>query len=324
MFRQLVMVVSLLLAMFCSSSMVWAGTVAQAGSWSLSQEEVDKKLSAKLYELREEKIQEIVLDHLLKQEAEKLKIDPDQVINHYLKGKISQPSPEEVKAYIQANHERLRLPNKGEGMEDKIAEYMQNKQMQTIASAHLKSLWKKYGVKISLTPPRFEVGGSMELSKGRLDAPITIIEFSDFECPYCRRAQPTLESLAKTYGDKIRFVFRHYPLPFHKKAPKASEASQCAHDQGQFWPFHDALFVQGAGLEIADLKKLAADLKLDQKRFDHCLDSNKYAQMVSQDTAEGKRLGITGTPTFFVNGVRLVGAVPLNNFVKVIESELNR
>ena len=298
----------------------WAEPVAKVGSWILQQEEVDKALTGKFYELREERVQAMVLEHLLHQEAAALKILPSEIVEKQIKEKVKAPSKEEVAQFITENQERL--PNKGKGMEDRVSGFLLEKRQDAAKESFLQELWVKYGAEILLQPPRFDVPGPLDLARGKADAPVTVIEFSDFECPYCRRAQPTLQAIEKAYGDKVRFVFRHYPLPFHQQAPKASEAAQCAADQNKFWPFHDALFRDAASLALADLKKLAGTLGLDQAKFDRCLDSDQHKGRIAEDTTIGKNLGITGTPTFFVNGVRLVGAVPLEEFKKTIDREL--
>ncbi len=299
-----------------------AQPAARVGSWTLNVADIDAKLAHQIHELREEKMQEMVLDRLMQLEADATGIAKDNLIEEVVVKKIPPLSDEDVKAFVEAN--KARLPNGGEGMDDKIRDYLNSQLRQNLEAAFLQSLAQKYKVEFLLQPPRVTVPGPQDLAKGRTDAPITIIEFSDFECPYCRRAQESLKQVAARYGDKVRFVFRHYPLPFHKKAPKASEAAQCANDQGAFWPFHDALFTEGAKLEINEYKKIAVKLKLNSAKFNKCLDSGRYAKRVASDLADGKELGITGTPTFFVNGIKLVGAVPLSDFINVIEPELAR
>lgn len=161
--------------------------------------------------------------------------------------------------------------------------------------------------------------------RGNANAPITIVEYSDFECPFCSRAHPTVEQIRSTYGNDVKIVYRHFPLSFHPQAQKAAEASECAADQGKFWEFHDKVFenqtlLSGGG--VAQLKAWAGELKLNQSKFDTCLDSGSKAQMVQADLAQGTQLGVTGTPAFFVNGQSLVGAQPFSIFQQVIDAEL--
>jgi len=160
---------------------------------------------------------------------------------------------------------------------------------------------------------------------GDKDAPITIVEFSDYECPFCGRYfTQTYPQLKKDYVDsgKVKIVFRDYPLPFHQSAQKAGEASECADDQGKFWEMHDKLFNNQQALGVSDLKKYAGELGLDQKKFDECLDSGKHASEIQSDMNDGSSYGVSGTPSFFVNGNLLVGAQPYSEFKRLIDAEL--
>jgi len=161
---------------------------------------------------------------------------------------------------------------------------------------------------------------------GPEDAPVQIVEFSDFQCPYCARFyQQTLTDLKAQYGDKVRFVYRDFPLSsIHPDAEKAAEAAECANEQGKFWDLHDAMFgnqtVTGVGLDA--VTNMAGDIGLDMDKFNECVSSGKYADEVAKDLQDGSSYGVSGTPTFFINGVRLVGAQPLAAFTAVIDEEL--
>jgi protein-disulfide isomerase len=160
--------------------------------------------------------------------------------------------------------------------------------------------------------------------KGPRNAPVTIVAFSDFECPFCSRVVPTLKELEKQYEGKIRVAFKHQPLPFHPNAKLAASASMAAHEQGKFWEFHDLLFANQRALDRASLEKHAEALRLDMKKFRAALDSNKFEQQISADSAEGMRIGANGTPTFFINGRQVVGAQPIASFKAVIDEELKK
>jgi protein-disulfide isomerase len=171
---------------------------------------------------------------------------------------------------------------------------------------------------------RVEVGVDGEPSIGSSDAPVEVVVFSDFECPFCARfAQQTLAGL-KDFVDagRLRLVFRNFPLPFHSDAQKAAEAAECASEQGKFWEFHDRLFASQNDLAVASLKNYAKEMGLDSAGFDECLDSGRMAAEVQSDLADGEKAGVSGTPTSFVNGIIVVGAQPPEAFRKVIEQEL--
>lgn len=158
--------------------------------------------------------------------------------------------------------------------------------------------------------------------KGPKDAPVTIIEYSDFQCPYCQRAEETARQVFDAYEGKVRIVFKQFPLSFHPNARNAANASLCANEEGKFWEMHDLLFKNQDKLSVDDLKKYAKQLRLDTKTFDSCLESNKYNSVIDADIADGTSFGISGTPAFFINDNFLGGAYPLEEFKKIIDKEL--
>ena len=175
-------------------------------------------------------------------------------------------------------------------------------------------------------PSKIEVSVDDDAMKGSANASVTIIEFSDFECPFCTRFwEQTLPQIEKEYiaTGKVNFVYRDFPLSFHPNAQKAAEAAECAGEQGKYWEMHDKIFETGA-LGITSLKQHAVDLGLDSKKFDDCLDSGKYASEVQKDFQDGQAAGVTGTPAFFINGIKVVGAQPFSAFQQIIEQELDR
>jgi protein-disulfide isomerase len=172
-----------------------------------------------------------------------------------------------------------------------------------------------------------EVSADDDPVKGSENAPITMIEFSDFQCPFCARYfKQTFPLIEKNYikTGKIKYVYRDFPLSFHNYAQKAAEAAECARDQEKFWGYHDLLFQSQDALDIASLKVYAEELNLDTKKFNDCLDSDKYEEEVKKDFQDGQRYGVSGTPTFFINGVKIVGARPYSAFEEIIEQELSQ
>ncbi|MBS3155475.1 DsbA family protein [Candidatus Woesearchaeota archaeon] len=161
--------------------------------------------------------------------------------------------------------------------------------------------------------------------EGNKNAPVTIVEFSDFQCPFCgkfyKEVFPEIETKYIKTG-KVRLVFRDYPLGFHEFAQKASEAAECADEQGKFWQYHNKLFENQDALTISDLKKYAESLNLDAKKFDSCLDSGKYVDEIKKDMDDAESYGVSGTPAFFINGNLISGAQPFSSFEQVIEQEL--
>jgi len=158
-------------------------------------------------------------------------------------------------------------------------------------------------------------------SRGRADAPVTLLVFCDFECPYCRRAQKTLAELEQKYGDDLRVVFKQLPLPFHENARLYAKASLAAHDQGKFWELHDKL-LGSEKLGPGDLERVAASVGIELGRFRAALASDELERRVDREREDAERVGARGTPTFVINGKKIVGAQPLETFVKQIDEEL--
>ncbi len=160
--------------------------------------------------------------------------------------------------------------------------------------------------------------------RGNFEAPITLVEFSDFECPYCESHYPTLKKILNDYPDKVRLVYKHFPLPFHQNAQKAAEASECAGEQGKFWEYHDKLFesLTEQGYSLENFKKWAREIGLNGQKFDSCLAAGKYAQKVQVEAQEGVARGVNGTPATFVNGRLVSGAVPYETFKQIIDQIL--
>ncbi len=187
-------------------------------------------------------------------------------------------------------------------------------------------LWEERGAVYYLEPFRVELDNDGSPVKGPADAPVALVEFSDFECPFCARFYRTLKQLEENYGDRLRIVYRQSPIKsIHLYAFDAAEASLCAHDQGRFWEMHDLLFEEQDQLDMESLKEKAGRLGLDQQGFDDCLESGKYTDQIQRDLSEGQSVGVTGTPALFVNGIFVPGgAVPYETIAAAIDRELQR
>ena len=176
-----------------------------------------------------------------------------------------------------------------------------------------------------LEPLRTEIATAGYPARGPLTAPVTIVEFSDFECPFCGGLFPTLKAVEKTYPAQVRIVYRQFPLRrIHPRAQKAAEASLCVSEQGRFWEMHDSLFGNQEDLSVDALKARAVELKLDTAAFDACLDSGKEVAAIDKDLAEGAKAGVTGTPAMFINGRLMLGNQPYAKIREIIEDELQR
>jgi len=279
------------------------------------------KLSQALYEARRAALDEIVANKLIDAAARAQGLDGSALIEKEITAKIPPVSETDVTSWFQANEARLQGAPL-EQVKQPIRAYLIQERMQNIRSQYVDSLKAKTNVTITLEPPRQMVSSANSPSKGPKTAPIELIEFSDFQCPYCLRADPTVKQVLATYGDKIRFVYRHYPLPGHPSARPAAEAAACAGEQGQFWPYHDLLFANPSKLSDADLKQHASALGLNAGQFNSCVDTHKPKALVDADVKAGEDAGVNGTPAFYINGRMLSGAQPYEAFKRIIDEEL--
>jgi protein-disulfide isomerase len=279
------------------------------------------QINNQIYTAKKRAVDALIADQLLNQEAQKRGISREQLLQQEVEAKIEPPTDAEIEQLYNAN--KARVGNKTlEELKPAIAQQLKASKTQQRQQEFVRSLRKAAGVKVLLKPPVVNIALDGAPVRGNPNAPVTLVEFSDFQCPFCARAHATLGQVRETYKDQVKIVYKDYPLPIHANAPKAAEASRCAREQGKYWEYHDILFANINALDVANLKKFAADLKLDAAKFDTCLDSGKYAQAVAKDIEEGSRAGVSGTPAFFVNGRFLSGAQPFSAFQEAIDEAL--
>jgi protein-disulfide isomerase len=268
----------------------------------------------------------LINEKLLNTEATKRGLSVPALLDREVTSKVTLVTEQEVEKFVQDNKGQL----KGEenSLREQIRGHLQNQKLAVKREEFLKSLRSQAKIVVNLKPPpilRVDVSLDGAPFKGPEKAPITIVEFSDFHCPFCRRVLPTLAQLESQYRAKIKLVFRDFPIEnLHPGATKAHEAARCASEQGQFWVYHDKLFAGPAKSSPEIFKGLAAELGLDIDNFDTCFQSGRYQAAVKKDIEDGNRLGITGTPAFFINGRLISGAQPLETFARNIDDELTR
>jgi protein-disulfide isomerase len=278
------------------------------------------RLEMQRYQLLKDKLDDVIAARLMALEAAQRGVTVPKLEQDEIGAKIPQITTDQAKAFYEANKSRMRQPF--EQMETRILAHLQQQERDKRLQTLVGELQQRYPVAIALSAPRVEVSVDNDPFKGPKDAPVTIIEFSDFQCPFCRRVQPTLKRLLEEYPNKIKHVFRDFPLRnIHPEAQKAAEAAQCAEEQDTFWPYHDKLF-EMSGLQVSDLKQYAKDLGLNTEAFDKCLDSDKYAQEIEADFQDGQNAGVSATPAFFINGQPLSGAVPYERFKELVDAVL--
>jgi protein-disulfide isomerase len=271
----------------------------------------------------EEALEDIVNQKLLEAEAKKRGVSVDDLLRLEVQEKVTTPSEETIRKFYDDNKSVINGSFIETALE--IRNYLMQQGRQSAFSSLMFKLKKDYGYKSLVEPDRAKVEVAGHPSKGPSTAPVTIVEFSDFECPYCSGLFPTLRRIEDTYHDKIRIVYRQFPLNnIHPRAQKAAEASLCANEQDKFWQLHDSMFADQKNLTVDDLKAKAAALSLNTAAFATCLDSGKQAAAVKSSLEEGNRLGVDGTPALFINGRFLGGNQPYDAIAKIIEDELLR
>jgi len=303
------------------------GAVAIVDGTPIPSEVLDAMIQGQLMELRQREdqlrrgaLEELIAQVLVQREAEARGVSAEELARTEITDK-AQVTSTEAKAFYEANRSRFGTTTEAEAI-PQIVEGLGRQRERERRAALAQELSVKYPVEVLLEPFRVAVDTGEAPVRGRPDAPITFVEFSDFQCPFCVRARPAVNRVREVYGDDVRFAFRHFPLSFHEQAPKAGEAVACAGEQDKFWEMHDRLWESAGKLQPADLKEHAVALGLDPGAFGQCLDSGRHAAVVGRDTAAGAQLGVSGTPAFFINGRPLTGAQPFEAFAQVIEEEL--
>ncbi len=319
-----------------AAPLAWADdpktVVATVGDHKITEQDLDQKVKPKMdefraalekrvdqliadrgFDIKRQTLQSMTDDYLIEQAAQQQKLSATDYLKKEYAGKSGVTEADAKKFYDQ---NKAAKPAPFDQIKGQLMEMM-NRQ------ALLERLRKNSPVKILLEPKRVAVdtSGAHPVLGGK-DAQVTIVEFTDFQCPFCKSTESTLAQLRKKYGDKIRLVHMDFPLSFHSHALDAAKAARCANDQGKFWQFHDSLFVNQGKLAPADLKASAKTLGLNSTEFDACFDKAKYESEIKKDQAAGEKLGVDGTPAFFIDGRPLTGAQPLPQFEQIIDEEL--
>ncbi|MPY89422.1 MAG: thioredoxin domain-containing protein [Luteitalea sp.] len=282
------------------------------------------EIETRAYDLRKEQLEALIAERLIAAEAKRRGVTVEELEQQEIDAKLTPPTDDEVAAVFEKY--KSQAQGNPDGLKAFIRGRLQEQQREARRRAYVSTLEENATVDRRLTPPEPR-RASLEVDdapvRGAASAPVTVVEFTDFHCPFCRRVQPTLTDLLKKYEGKVRLVFRHFPIDqLHPTARQASEAAWCAEQEGKFWEYHDGLFDVGNDASPAALKKIASKVGLDEAAFDSCTAGTAAPAAVNRDLEEARRLGLSGTPTFFINGRPLVGGLPLDAFTEVIDEEL--
>ncbi len=289
---------------------------------SLDVNQMNANLARLAHQILETNLIHLLADKVLEAEAAKKGMSKEAFLEKELQGKIKEPSPEDVSAYYQANKQRFTQPLDKE-VSERIRQYLKAESRNKAMSDLADQLKPGYAVKMLLPPLRMNVGDGGSPSEGPKGAPVTIVEFSDFQCESCSQLSKTLHEIVGKYGNKVRLVYRQLPVSrVHPLAEKAAEASLCAADQNHFWEMHDLMFDTQNALKEEDLKAKAAQLKLNTTAFDSCLTSGKYAPKVKEDERDAYSLAVANSPSLFINGRPYSGSIPRSEISKTIDEEI--
>ena len=305
--------------------------VATLDGAPITRDEVDERAKDRLlrvrqeeYEARKQALDELIRQRLLEKEAKSRGIPVAQLLKDEVDRQITAPPSETVAQLYEQN--RARFGNRPRDQaEAEIEGALTERARSAKAESFTSKLREKATLTVSLDPPRTAVIVPAEApTLGPKDAKVTIVAFSDFQCPYCQRAQSVIDEVMKSFGGKVQLVHRDFPLEGHSQAMVAARAARCAGEQGRFWEYHHSLMMVRGDLSEVDLRQRASGLKLDLAPFAACLGSERHDASIRDGLEAGLKLGVNSTPTFFINGQMLVGAKPFEAFKDAIEAELKR
>jgi protein-disulfide isomerase len=298
--------------------------VAEVGGVKVTMAELEQEESAKLlsahyqyYQAETKALNELIDKKLLEQKARSENLTLEQLVDRDIKSQVKDPTEDQMKVY----YEGLETDQPYEAVRGKILEKIRELRTEKARSAYVNALRAQTTVYVTLAPPLANVDTRNSQTLGPQKAPVSLVEFADYECPYCQKVAADVKKLQADLDDKVAFTYKDFPLPMHARAEKAAEATRCAGKQGKFWEFHDELF-RSKELDFDQLKAQARTLKLDPAEFDKCLDSGEQAEAVERDRKEGLRLGLSGTPSFFINGHFLSGALDYAALRQIVEQQL--
>ncbi|HLV88388.1 MAG TPA: thioredoxin domain-containing protein [Candidatus Sulfotelmatobacter sp.] len=298
--------------------------VAEVGGQKLTVGDLQREQGGKLLQSRyqyymnqRKALDQLVDDKLIEMEARNRHLTADELLNKVVYKDLKDPTEDQLQVY----YEGMESTESYEAVRDSVLQHIRELRREKARAAFVKELRTQARVQILLEPPLIDVKVKDAYAQGAKNSPVTLVEFADYECPYCQRIIPDLQKLEKEYAGRLAVVYKDFPLPMHHTAEKAAEAARCAGEQGKFWEYHDVLFYSKQ-LQVSDLKTHARVLKLDGDRFDKCLDDGAEAANVKKDSEEAHQIGLTGTPSFFVNGHFFSGAADYTVLKEMVDMQL--
>ena len=273
------------------------------------------------YQIKKKALDNLISQKVLDAEAKKRGLTADRLLEQEVDSKMPEPTDAEINAVYAVQKDQINRPL--EEVKSQLQQNLKRAKIQIARQEYSARLREQAKIAVLLSPPRVQVTFDPKRVKGNPKARVMIVEFSDFQCPYCGQVEATLKSVLAKHEGTVALAFRDMPISqIHPFAQGAAEAARCAGEQGRFWEYHDLLFADQGSLDRSGLIAKAAKLELDPQQFERCISSEKYKPQVQQDNQEGMRAGVSGTPGFFINGVFISGAQPEAAFDKIIEEQL--
>ena len=281
-----------------------------------------KPLREQEYRIRKQALDNLINQKLVEAEAKKKGISPDILLQQEVESKVGEPTEAELRAVYAVQREQLNQ-QPFEDVKAQLQQTLKKAKLQKAVQEYVAGLREQAKISILLVAPQTLVSFDPARVRGNAKARVMIVEFADFQCPYCRQVQPTLKDILAKHEGVVALAFRDMPLEkIHPLALTAAEAARCAGEQGKFWEYYDLLYADPASLNKDGLIANAAKLSLDEKQFSGCLADEKYKGQIQQDSQDGMRVGVSGTPSFFINGIFLSGAQPEAAFEKIIQEQI--
>jgi len=298
--------------------------VAEVGGKTLTMADLQEKEGGKLLQARyqfylqqQRAVEDLINEQLLSDEAKKKNMTQEQLLAAEVYKGVKDPTEDQLEVY----YEGMDSKEPYQAVREDVLQHIRDLRRTKARAAYIEKLRTDAKINVVLMPPAADVDILQAYSNGSKNAPVVMIEFADYECPYCQKVNPEIQKLKKDYGDRLAIVYKDFPLPMHHGSQKAAEAARCAGEQGKFWEYHDVLYYSHV-VDVAALKEHARVLKLDGDRFDNCLDSGMETAAVKKDLEEAKSLGLSGTPSFFVNNHYFSGVIDYTALKGMVDQQL--
>jgi len=309
--------------------------VAEAAGGAILLEDLDAPLAMRIhdleesiYQLRKQRLDQMIDKIVLQKEAERNKESVQQLLDKEVLSKGVEVTDKEIEQYYDENRQKWSQSTKSkEELRGEIANLVANRKGYEKVMDFAASLYAHYGVNVYLkepAPPTLHTKFEGGVSRGPHNAPITVVEFSDYQCPACKQSHQAVKTVQSVYSDKLLWVFKDFPLHRDEASLQAAQAARCADEQGKFWDYQDSLFSHVGEPSPDRLVGYARELGLNTEVFENCLQSGRYRSEIEKDLEEGWRAGINSTPTFVINGKAFSGAAPLDKLETIIGNELEK